>query len=156
MINVGSAAPEFKLFNQNKQEVALSSLRGKNVVLVFYPGAFTSVCESEMCSFRDHLANFNSMNATVVGISPDSPFANMGFASKNNFTFDLLSDYTRATIKAYGIVLENFAALPGYTSSQRAVFVLDKEGIVRWTWVGETPKNLPDYEAVKKAVSVLK
>ena len=156
MVKTGSPAPDFKLFNHNKQEVSLASLKGKNVVLAFFPAAFTGVCEKELCTFRDAIANFNDMNATVVGISVDAPFSNAAFAQKNNVNFDLLSDYNRSAVKAYGVNHDDFAGMPGYTAAKRSVFVLDKEGIVRWAWIAETPKNEPDYEAVKKAVAALK
>lgn len=155
MVNVGSPAPNFKLFNHKKEEVTLDSLKGKNVVLAFFPAAFTGVCEKEMCTFRDSLSSFNDLNATVLGVSVDGPFTNAAFAEKNKLNFPLLSDYARQTVRDYGVALDNFAGMPGYTASKRAVFVLDKNGVVRWTWVGETPKNEPDYEAVKKAVAQL-
>jgi peroxiredoxin len=156
MVKTGSPAPDFKLFNHNKQEVSLSGLKGKNVVLAFFPAAFTGVCEKEMCTFRDQLAGFNDLNATVLGVSVDAPFSNAAFAQKNNINFDLLSDYSRNTVKAYGVNHDDFAGMPGYTAAKRSVFVLDKEGVVRWAWVAETPKNEPDYAAVKKAVADLK
>src|SRR5687767_13238640 len=156
MVKTGSPAPDFKLFNHNKQEVSLASLKGKNVVLAFFPAAFTGVCEKEMCTFRDQLASFNDLNATVLGISVDAPFSNAAFAQKNNVNFDLLSDYNRTAVKAFGVNHDDFAGMPGYTAAKRSVFVLDKEGIVRWAWVAETPKNEPDYDAVKKAVAALK
>jgi glutaredoxin-dependent peroxiredoxin len=156
MVKTGSPAPDFKLFNHNKQEVSLASLKGKNVVLAFFPAAFTGVCEKEMCTFRDQLASFNDLNATVLGISVDAPFSNAAFAQKNNVNFDLLSDYNRTAVKAFGVNHDDFAGMPGYTAAKRSVFVLDKEGIVRWAWVAETPKNEPDYEAVRKAVAELR
>ena len=153
MVNVGSPAPDFKALNHKREEVSLASLKGKRVVLAFYPAAFTGVCEKELCTFRDAMANFNDMDATVLGISVDSPFANAAFAEKNNLNFDVLSDYDRAMVKAYGVNHDDFANMTGYTAAKRSVFVLDKDGVVRWTWIAETPKNEPDYEAVKKAVS---
>lgn len=155
MVNVGSPAPDFKLMNHKREEVSLSSLKGKNAVLAFFPAAFTGVCEKELCTFRDAMSNFNEMNATVLGISVDAPFANAAFAEKNNLNFDVLSDYSRDMVKAYGVNHDDFAGMPGYTAAKRSVFVLDKEGVVRWMWVAETPKNEPDYDAVKKAVADL-
>ena len=156
MTKIGSAAPEFKLFNQKKEEVSLSNLKGKNVVLAFFPASFTGVCEKEMCTFRDAMSNFNDMNATVLGISVDAPFSNAAFATKNNLNFDILSDYGRNAVKAYGVAHDDFAGMPGYTAAKRSVFVVDKNGTLKWSWVAETPKNEPDYDAVKKAVAELK
>ena len=95
-IAVGAKAPDFTLYDTEKKERKLSEFLGKKTILAFYPGAFTGVCTKEMCQFRDSLANFNTMNAQVVGISVDSPFANKGFADANKLTFPLLSDFTRA------------------------------------------------------------
>lgn len=153
MVNIGSPAPDFKAFNQKKEEVSLASLKGKRVVLAFFPAAFTGVCEKELCTFRDSMANFNDMDATVLGVSVDSPFSNAAFAEKNNLNFDILCDYDRSMVSAYGVNHDDFAGMPGYTAAKRSVFILDKDGVVRWSWIAETPKNEPDYEAVKKAVN---
>jgi peroxiredoxin len=156
MLNTGSKAPSFTLPNTKKEPVSLDSMKGKKVVLAFFPGAFTGVCTKEMCAFRDSLAAFNGMDAQVVGISVDAPFSNGGFAEKNGLTFPLLSDYTRSTIKAYDLVHEDFAGLTGYTASKRAVFVLDKEGMVRYAWVAPNPGTEPNYDEVKKAVEAIR
>lgn len=129
---------------------------GKNVVLAFFPGAFTGVCTKEMCALRDSLSNFNSMNAQVIGISVDSPFANKGFASQNNLSFPLLSDHDRKVSMQYCGVYNDFGGLTGYTASKRSVFVVDKSGTVRYAWISEIPGNEPDYSAVQQAVSLLK
>src|SRR5687768_14441788 len=103
MVDVGGKAPGFTLVNNKREQVSLDSLKGKNVVLAFFPAAFTGVCEKELCTFRDSLASLNDMNATVLGISVDSPFANNAFAEKNQLNFPLLSDYARTAVKAYGV-----------------------------------------------------
>ncbi len=153
MLDVGTKAPEFSLFKTKTDKVTLSELRGKKVVLAFFPAAFTSVCEKELCTFRDSLAELNGLDATVLGISVDGPFSNVAFAEKNKLTFPVLSDYAREATQAYGVALENFAGLPGYTASKRAVFVVDREGVVRYAWEGPNPGVEPDYDAVKKAVA---
>jgi peroxiredoxin len=152
MIKVGSKAPDFTLFDSDLQKHSLKDYSGKKVALAFYPGAFTSVCTKEMCTFRDSLSNFNKLNATVLGISVDSPFANKAFAEQNNLNFPLLSDYARNVSKLYGGVHEDFAGLPGYSVSKRAVFVIDEKGVVKYAWVTETPSNEPPYEEIKKAL----
>ncbi len=151
-VNVGSAAPEFKLYGTDLKERSLSEFRGKNVILVFYPGAFTGVCTKELCTFRDSLTNFNSLDAQVVGISVDGPFANKGFADQNLLTFPLLSDFTRTVCKMYCGVHEDFAGLKGYSVSKRAVYILDKKGIVTYRWVSENPGVEPPYDEVRKAL----
>ena len=152
---IGQKAPDFELFDANKQPTKLSDSKGKNVVLAFYPGAFTGVCTTEMCTFRDRFDSFNSMNAQVFGISVDVFFSQKVFSDTNNLNFPLLSDYTRETVNAYGIALPNFAGMEGYTASQRAVFVIDKQGVIRFKWVGENPGVEPDYDEIQRQVDQL-
>ncbi len=153
--DVGQKAPDFTLYDSGKQETKLSDSKGKNVVLAFYPGAFTGVCTTEMCTFRDRFDSFNSMNAQVFGISVDGIFAQKAFSDANNLNFPLLSDYNRETVTAYGVALPNFAGMDGYTASQRAVFVIDKEGVIKFKWVGENPGVEPDYDEVQRQVDQL-
>jgi peroxiredoxin len=151
-INVGSKAKEFTLLDTEKKSRSLSEFLGKNVVLAFYPGAFTGVCTKEMCTFRDAMIKFNELNAQVVGISVDAPFANKAFAAQNNLQFPLLSDYSRKVIKQYCGVHEDFAGLKGYSASKRAVFIIDGNGVVKYTWISENPGVEPDYDAISKAL----
>jgi glutaredoxin-dependent peroxiredoxin len=152
-LKVGDKAPDFTLFDTEKKERSLKDWMGKKTVLVFYPGAFTGTCTKEMCAFRDSLAAFNSMNAQVVGISVDSPFANKGFADHNKLTFPILSDYKHEVTKKYDIVQKDFAGLPGHDTSKRSVFVLDANGVVRYAWISDNPGVEPPYDEVKKAVN---
>jgi len=154
-LNVGDTAPNFTLHDTEKKPRSLKEFLGKKTVLVFYPGAFTGVCTKEMCAFRDSFSKFNEMNAQVVGISVDSPYANKAFAHQNNLQFPLLSDFNRVAVKAYSIVLENFGGLTGYSVAKRSVFVLDKNGIIRFVWVSDDPGVVPNYDEVAKAVSSL-
>ena len=153
---VGQQAPAFTLYDSGKQETKLSDSKGKTVVLAFYPGAFTGVCTTEMCTFRDRFDAFNSMNAQVYGISVDGIFAQKAFSDANNLNFPLLSDYNREVVTAYGVALPNFAGMDGYTASQRAVFVIDKDGVIQFKWVGENPGVEPDYDEVQRQVDQLK
>jgi peroxiredoxin len=153
MIAIGTKAPDFNLFNQKRERVSLDAQRGKKVVVAFFPAAFTSVCEKELCTFRDSLAALTDVGATVLAISVDAPFANAAFASKNGLNFDVLSDYTRDATRAYGVAIDNFAGMPGYTASNRAVFVVNAEGVITYSWVGPNPGVEPDYEEVKRAVA---
>ncbi len=152
-LKVGDTAPDFTLIDTERKSKSLKEFLGKKTVLAFYPGAFTGVCTKELCTFRDSLSAFNSMNAQVVGISVDSPFSNKGFAGQNQLTFPLLSDYKREVVRKYGIVLKDFAGLPGYEAAKRSVFVLDGKGIVKYAWVSDDPGVEPPYEEVKKALS---
>ena len=150
---IGHAAPPFTLTSHERKAVSLADLRGKKVILAFYPAAFTGVCEKELCSFRDQLTTLNAANAVVLGVSTDGIFANGAFAKQTGVTYPLLSDLGGAVSKAYGGVLENFAGVPGYTASKRAVYVVGPDGNVTYEWVGANPGIEPDYTAVLAAVS---
>ncbi len=151
-LKVGEKAPDFTLVDTEKKEHTLAEFFGKKTVMAFYPGAFTGVCTKEMCSFRDAMANFNSLNAQVVGISTDSPFANKAFAAANGITYPLLSDVTQSVSRSYAGLFENFAGVKGYTASNRAVFILDAKGVVRYAWVAPNPGVEPPYDEVTAAL----
>ena len=151
---VGSAAPDFTLPNQDREPVTLSRQRGRPVVLAFFPAAFSSVCEKELCTFRDSMAQLNRVNAQVLGISVDTFFALKAFANQQHFTFPLLSDFNKQVIREYGVFNDDMIGLKGI--SKRAVFVLDKDGVVRYREVLEDARNEPDYEGALKAVETLK
>ena len=150
---IGQTAPDFTLLNTAREPVSLSGLRGQKVVIAFFPAAFTGVCEKELCTFRDTLAEFNGLNATVLGVAVDSPFANAAFASKNDLNFPVLWDYTRDAVNAYGIPVADFAGMAGYTAANRAVFVVDAEGKVIYEWVAPSLGDQPDYAGVKAAIT---
>ncbi|MDI6766374.1 MAG: peroxiredoxin [Bacteroidota bacterium] len=152
-LTIGTKAPDFKLYDTDRKERTLAEFLSKKTVLAFYPGAFTGACTKELCAFRDAMANFNNMNAQIVGISVDSPFANKAFSDVNKLTFPLLSDYTREVSKKYGGVYENFADIIGYSAAKRAVFVLDKDGIVKYPWVTDNPGVEPPYEEINKVLT---
>ncbi len=152
-VTVGQKAPNFTLADTAKKLTSLSDFAGKKVVLFFYPGAFTGVCEREMCTVRDAMGDFNKVNAQVLGISVDSPFANKGFAEKNGITFPLLSDFTRYVAAQYAGLVSNFAGIVGLTAANRSVFVIDGNGTVTYAWISENPGVEPPYDEVKKAIA---
>jgi peroxiredoxin len=151
-VEVGQKAPDATLVNADRKFAKLSDLRGKPTVLLFFPGAFTGACTKEMCAIRDGLSKLNALNAQVVGISVDSPFAQKAFADANGLNFTLLSDYNREAVKAFDVQDPNFAGgtMPGV--AWRSVFVLDKDGVVRWKWMAPAQGTEPDYAAVETAV----
>ncbi len=108
-----------------------------------------------MCTLRDQIGQYNSLNAQVIGISVDPPASQKAWLEQNNATYPFLSDFNREVVNQYDIALPNLGGMEGYVSSQRAVFVLDKEGVVRFKWVSDTPANEPDYDEVQKAVAQL-
>lgn len=148
MANIGDTAPAFTLKNTEKSDVSLSDYSGQTVILAFYPGAFTGVCDKEMCAFQDNLGKLNDANATVLGISVDSPWANGGFANKYNLEFDLLSDIDRSVIKSYDVIFEGLGGIDGYTCANRAVFIV-KDGTVMYKWVAPSPGEEPNYEEIQ-------
>ncbi len=152
MVEIGDKAPEVELLDTERKPVKTSDFKGKTAVLAFFPGAFTGTCTKEMCRFRDDLSKFENLDSSVFGISVDSPFSNKSFKSQSNLNFPILSDYSRSAVKAFGIELPNFASMNGYTAAKRSVFVLDKDGIIRWKWVSDNPGVEPNYEDVKQAV----
>lgn len=154
-VDVGQRAPDATLVNVDRKAVKLGELRGKPAVLVFFPGAFTGVCTKEMCAFRDSLAKFNALNAQVVGISVDQPFSQKAFADQNGLNFPLWSDFNREAVRAFGVQDQNWAGglLPGV--AMRSVFVLDRDGTVRYKWVAPTQATEPNYTAVEAAVKAL-
>ncbi len=149
---VNSKAPDFNLLNTKRESVTLDSLKGKKAVLAFFPAAFTGVCEKELCKFRDSMAEMNGLNATVVGISVDSPFANGAFAEKNKLEYPILSDYNRVAVSAYGIGHDDFVGMTGYTAAKRSIFILDAEGTITYKWVSDDPGKEPLYDEITAAL----
>ena len=146
ILEVGNKAPNFELPNQDEENKTLEDYKGKTVILAFYPGAFTGVCDDEMCSFQNNFAKLNDSNATVIGISVDSPWANAEFAAKYNLEFELLSDLDREVVEDYDAKFVGLGGIEGYESANRVVIIIDKEGIIRHRWVAENPGVEPDYD----------
>ena len=155
MVNIGDTAPAFTLKTTDKSDVSLSDYSGQTVILAFYPGAFTGVCDKEMCAFQDNMGKLNQSNSIVLGISVDSPWANAEFARKYNLEFSLLSDLDRDVVKAYDATFTGLGGIDGYVSANRVVIVIDKNGIVQHRWVAENPGVEPDYDSIVDFASAL-
>jgi peroxiredoxin len=157
-IAVGTKAPDFTLKTKTAsglEDVTLSANFGKkNTVLVFFPLAFTGVCTQELCDVTQGISTFSDLDAVVLGISVDSPFAQEAWAQKENITVPLLSDLDKKTAEAYGVLFPGLAGIG--TSAARAAFVVDKNGVIQYAEQTPTPKDLPDFEAVKAALANLK
>ena len=149
-VDVGSKAPDFTLMNQDRQPVALSGLRGKPVVLAFFPAAFSSVCQKELCTFRDSMGRLGQANAQVLGISVDTFFTLKAFQDQQKLPFPLLSDFNKQAIRDYGVFNEDMIGLKGI--AKRAVFVIDQDGVVRHREELADARNEPNYDAVFKAL----
>lgn len=152
---IGQKAPDFKLFNTEKKEISLSEQKGKNVVLLFFPLAFTSTCTAELCNIRDNYGVYNNLDAVVFGISVDSLFSLGKFREEQKLNFDLLSDFNKEASKAYDCLYPQFGfGMLGV--SKRASYVIDKEGILRHQEILEKAGDLPDFEAIQTALKAAK
>ncbi|BAS26590.1 peroxiredoxin [Limnochorda pilosa] len=152
-MNVGDRAPDFTLKATGPDQVSLSDYRGKNVVLLFFPLAFSPVCTEELCGVRDGLSEFKGLKADVLAISVDSPYTLKAFAQAENLPFPLLSDFNKEVAPRYGAYYEDLAGLKGV--AKRAAFVVDGDGIVRYRWVSDVATRLPDMGAIKSALAAL-
>ena len=153
-INIGDKAPNFTLRNTEKAEVSLENYRGKNVVLLFFPLAFTGVCTTELCAMRDDIGTYEGLDAEVLAVSVDSLFTLEQFKKAHNYNFQLLSDFNKNVSRAYGALYEDFV-LDMKGVSKRSAFVIDKEGVIRYGEVLESAGDLPNFEAVKNTLSSL-
>jgi peroxiredoxin len=151
--DLGSTAPDFTLTNQDRQPVTLSAQRGKPVVLAFFPAAFSSVCQKELCTFRDSMGRLGTADAQVYGISVDTFFALKAFQDQQKLNFPLLSDFNKQVIRDYGVFNEDMIGLKGI--AKRAVFVIDKDGVIRHREVLEDARNEPNYERVFAELAAL-
>jgi glutaredoxin-dependent peroxiredoxin len=156
-IPVGSKAPDFNLKSKQASglvDVKLSNNFGKkNTVILFFPLAFTGVCTKEMCEISAGLGQYSSLNAEVIAISVDSPFSQEAWAQKERITITIASDLNKGTAKAYGVLLDDLAGLGSV--SARAAFVVDKGGVVQYSEQTPTPKDLPNFNAIKEALAKL-
>jgi len=150
----GQQAPDFSLYDSDRKEVKLSDFRGKNVVLLFFPLAFTSVCTAELCSLRDNIAAYNGLNAQVLAVSVDSLFTLDKFRKEQNLNFPLLSDFNKEASAAYGSLYEDFVlGMKGV--SKRAAFVIDRDGVLQYAEVLEDAGKIPDFDAVQQTLKSL-
>ena len=154
-VQTGQQAPEFTLFDTEKNKVSLADQKGSNVVLLFFPLAFTGTCTAELCNVRDNIGIYNNTNAKVFGISVDSLFTLGKFRTEQNLNFPLLSDFNKTASAAYDVLYETFPAFEMQGVSKRAAFVIDKEGVVRHTEICATPGDLPDFAAIQQILDGL-
>lgn len=152
---LGKPAPSFTLFDTDKKAVSLSDFKGQNVVVLFFPLAFTGVCTTELCSIRDNIGTYNNANAQVLGISVDSIFTLGKFKEEQKLNFPLLSDFNKNASKSFDVLYEVFPAFEMQGVSKRSAFVIDKEGVVQYEEVCATPGDLPDFAAIQKVLNTL-
>jgi glutaredoxin-dependent peroxiredoxin len=150
-LQIGNTAPDFTLYNTEKQAITLSELKGQNVVLLFFPLAFTSTCTKELCGVRDDIANYEGLNAKVYGISVDSIFSLGQFKKEQGLNFDLLSDFNKEVSTAYGCLYDQFV-LEMKGVSKRSAFLIDANGIIQYAEVLESAGDIPDLELLKSHI----
>jgi len=153
-IDIGHTAPNFTLYDSEKNKVTLSELKGQNVLLLFFPLAFTGTCTKELCTVRDNISIYNDANAKVLGISVDSLHTLAKYKAEQNLNFTLLSDFNKDASAAYGSLYEIF----GYNMkgvSKRSAFVIDKSGIIQFAQVLENASELPNFESINQTLSNL-
>jgi glutaredoxin-dependent peroxiredoxin len=154
-IEIGQKAPGFTLYNTDKNKVSLSDYKGKNVLLLFFPQAFTGVCTKELCAIRDDIGRYSNANAAVLGISVDSVFTLGKFKEEQNYNFPLLSDFNKEVSTLYGTIYTNWI-LDMKGVSKRSAFIIDKEGVIQYAAVLESAGDLPDFEAINTKLAQLK
>lgn len=153
-IEIGQTAPNFTLHDSDKNKVTLSDLKGQNVLLLFYPQAFTGVCTKELCGVRDNIALYNNANATVLGISVDSVFTLNKFKEDQQYNFTLLSDFNKEVSELYDSIYHDWI-LDMKGVSKRSAFVIDKEGAVRYAEVLENAGEVPNFEKIQEVLAQL-
>jgi peroxiredoxin len=153
-LQLGQPAPDFTLFDTEKNQVTLSDLKGHPVLIVFFPLAFTSVCTTELCSIRDQIAQYNKVNAKVLAISGDSLFTLAKFKEDQQLNFTLLSDFNKVVSAAYGSLYETFG-FGMKRVSKRSAFVVDKEGKIAYAEVLDNAGEIPNFNAVQEVLDRL-
>ena len=150
----GQMAPDFTLYNTDKNKLSLSDLRGKNVLLLFFPQAFTGVCTKELCAIRDDISRYSNVQAAVIGISVDSVFTLKRYQEDQHYNFPLLSDFNREVSALYGTLYENWI-LDMKGVSKRAAFIIDRSGKVQYAEVLENAGEMPDFEVINEKLDIL-
>ncbi len=150
----GQMAPDFTLYNTDKNKLSLSDLRGKNVLLLFFPQAFTGVCTKELCAIRDDISRYSNVQAAVIGISVDSVFTLKRYQEDQHYNFPLLSDFNRELSALYGTLYENWI-LDMKGVSKRAAFIIDRSGKVQYAEVLENAGEMPDFEVINEKLDIL-
>ena len=153
-IEIGQAAPDFSLFDTTKNKVTLSKQKGKNVLLLFFPQAFTGVCTKELCAIRDDIAKYSNVNAEVFGISVDSVFTLGKFKEDQHYNFPLLSDFNKEVSTAYGTIYTDWI-LEMKGVSKRSAFIIDKEGVIQYAEVLESAGDMPNFEVINSKLEQL-
>lgn len=154
-LKIGDKAPNFTLRNTEKKEISLNDYKGKNVLVLFFPLAFTGVCTQELCSVRDDISSYENLGVEVLAISVDSLFTLDRFKAEQNLNFDLLSDFNKEVCRAYGSMYDDFV-LEMKGVAKRSAFVVDAEGTICYAEVLESAGDVPNFNQIKKTLESLK
>jgi peroxiredoxin len=155
-LQAGDKAPDFSLYNTEKKLVGLADYAGqKNVLLLFFPLAFTSVCTRELCSVRDDINKYNNQDAVVLGISVDSVYALARYKEEQSYNFPLLSDFNKEVSKSYDTLHSSFGNMGLLGVSKRSAFIIGKDGILQYAEVLDNPGDLPDFEKIDQKLQEL-
>jgi peroxiredoxin len=153
-LKIGDKAPDFTLFNSNRESVGLDDFKGRNVVLLFFPLAFTSTCTKELCSVRDEIGIYQELSADVLGISVDTPMTLAKYKAEQHYPFQLLSDFNKDVSRSYGSLYAEFI-LGMRGVSKRSAFVIDINGTIQYAEVLENAGDLPNFVSLKQTLSKL-
>ena len=149
-LNIGDIAPNFELPDTDLKMRTLDEFKGKKIVLTFFVAASSPVCQNELCTLRDSWDELSKLNAQVIAISNDGPFANKAFAEKHKFNFPVLGDYNSKTIRDYDVLMKDLLHIKDYNAAKRSVFVILEDGKVGYKWVSDDPLKEPNYQEIKE------
>ncbi len=149
-LNIGDNAPNFELPDTDLKMRTLDEFKGKKIVLTFFVAASSPVCQNELCTLRDSWDELSKLNAQIIAISNDGPFANKAFAEKHKFNFPVLGDYNSKTIRDYDVLMKDLLHIKDYNAAKRSVFVIMEDGKIGYKWVSEDPLKEPNYQEIKE------
>lgn len=149
-LNIGDNAPNFELPDTDLKMRTLDEFKGKKIVLTFFVAASSPVCQNELCTLRDSWDELSKLNAQIIAISNDGPFANKAFAEKHKFNFPVLGDYSSKTIRNYDVLMKDLLHIKDYNAAKRSVFVIMEDGKVGYKWVSDDPLKEPNYQEIKE------
>ena len=149
-LNIGDLAPNFELVDTELKMRNLDEFKGKKIVLSFFVAASSPVCEKELCTFRDTWKEISDLDAQIIAISNDGPFANKAFAEKNNYNFPVLADYKSKTIRDYDVLMPDLLHVKDYNAAKRSVFIINEDGKIGYKWISDDPLKEPSYQEIKE------
>ena len=149
-LNIGDNAPNFELPDTDLKMRTLDEFKGKKIVLTFFVAASSPVCQNELCTLRDSWDELSKLNAQIIAVSNDGPFANKAFAEKHKFNFPVLGDYNSKTIRDYDVLMKDLLHIKDYNAAKRSVFVIMEDGKIGYKWVSDDPLKEPNYQEIKE------